>query len=172
MRAGWNRIWLVLPMALVAPGCSLAPRNFRAMLATAPIVRARAVDLEEKQPEAVAVPALIGRLGDPDPVVRMTANDHLKDRTRQDFGFVAWAEPAERQAAVGRWQAWWSERSRQAAYPRDDELRKVAVQPARKRRRRLFGGGQGGPTPWANAPRSAATRPSPPQPSTDPSVDP
>ena len=45
------------------------------MIHTAPIVRARSVGLGDKQPEWVAVPAMIERLNDPDRVVRMTAHD-------------------------------------------------------------------------------------------------
>jgi len=43
----------------------------------------------------------------PDEVVRLTAHDELRRRTGQDFGFVPWAGPAERAAAVARWRAWW-----------------------------------------------------------------
>ena len=150
----------------LVPGCSLAPKSFRDMLAPAPIVRARAVGLGEDQPEWVAVPAMLDRLGDPDPVVRMTAHDGLKKRTHQDFGFVPWASAEERQVAVGRWRGWWDARAGQAAYPKDEQLRKVAVQTDRRRKKRRAAGGQGGPTAWPIAPKS------PPQPSTDPGITP
>ena len=104
------------------------------MIHPAPIVRARAVGLDDKQPEWVAIPAMIDRLNDPDRVVRMTANDGLKERTRRDFGFVAWAPAEERARAVDRWRAWWKERQAQAAYPKDDQLTKVSTRPARGRR--------------------------------------
>ena len=39
------------------------------------------------------VPALIGRLEDADPVVRLAAHEELRRRTGRDFGFVPWAEP-------------------------------------------------------------------------------
>jgi len=164
-RAGLVRWWcLAWPIALAGWGCSLAPKSFRDMLAPAPIVRARAVGLGDNQPEWVAVPAMLDRLNDPDPVVRMTVNDTLKKRTRQDFAFVPWGPADERKLAVDRWRTWWSDRSAQAAYPKDDELRKVSVQPDRKRRKRRSGGGQGGPTSWPSAAQS------PPQPSTDPTL--
>ena len=134
------------------------------MLAPAPIVRARAVGMGETQPEWVAVPAMIDRLGDTDPVVRMTAFDALKKRTHQDFEFKWYAPVEDQKSAVERWHAWWRERAAQAAYPKDDQLRKVSIQPDRKRRKRRSGGGQGGPAPWANASQS------PPQPSTDPGL--
>jgi hypothetical protein len=110
-RAVRGIVILAAPLGIViltAPGCgSLTPRNFRAMLHPAPVVRAGAVSLGDDQPDAVAIPAWIARLDDKDPVVRMAANESLKKRTRQDFGFVAWAEPPERAAAVAKWKAWW-----------------------------------------------------------------
>jgi hypothetical protein len=102
---------LVTPLGIVilaASGCgSLTPRNFRAMFHPAPVVRAGAVSLYDDQPDAVAIPAWIGRLDDKDPVVRMAANESLKKRTGQDFGYVAWAEQPDRAPAVVKWKAWW-----------------------------------------------------------------
>src|SRR4051794_27780927 len=124
-------VGLLSAMTASGMGCSLAPKSFRDMIHPAPIVRARAVGLDEKQPEWVAIPALIERLNDTDRVVRMTANDGLKERTRRDFGFVAWAPADERARAVARWKAWWEERRGQAAYPKDENLTKVTTRPAR-----------------------------------------
>ena len=155
-----KRVFLVgLLLATVAsgPGCSLAPKSFRDMIHPAPIVRARALGLDEKQPEWVAVPAMIERLNDPDKVVRMAANDGLKERTRRDFGFVAWASAEERTKAIARWKVWWEDRRAQAAYPKDESLLKVANRPAR-RRRNGDQGVQGGTTP-----SSPMTTPAPPQ---------
>ena len=150
-------VGLALAAAGSGPGCSLAPKSFRDMIHPAPIVRARAVGLDDQQPEWVAIPAMIERLNDPDKVVRMTANDGLKERTRRDFGFVAWAPAEERAKAVGLWKGWWGDRRTQAAYPKDESLLKVANRPARRRRigtKRA----QGGTTPsWP------ATPPQPPQ---------
>lgn len=97
-------------LVVTAAGCSTAPRSFQGIFNPAPIVRARAVSLGEGLPEGVVVPALIDRLSDPDPVVRMSAHEELKRGTGQDFGFVAWADPADRARAVGRWQQWWKAR--------------------------------------------------------------
>ncbi len=165
---GWclassSAVWL-------GSGCSLAPKNFRDMLHPAPIVRARAVGLGSDQPEWVAVPAMIERLNDPDPVVRMTANSTLKERTHRDFGYDFWASAEERKPIVDQWKSWWKERSTQAAFPKDGELRKVSAQPDRKRRKKRLGGGQGGPASWPNTPQSQS--PSRPQPSTDPTLTP
>ena len=163
-RLFWVVCCLAGPLLALGSGCSLAPKSFRDMLAPAPIVRARAVGLGENQPEWVAVPAMLDRLNDPDEVVRMTANEELKKRTHRDFGFNFVAPAEERKLAVDRWRAWWTDRAQQAAYPKDDQLRKVAAQTDRKRRKRRSGGGQGGPTSWPNAPLS------PPQPSSDPGI--
>ncbi len=148
-------VGLLLPLAASGVGCSLAPKSFRDMIHPAPIVRARAVGLDDKQPERVAIPALIDRLNDSDRVVRMTANDGLKERTRRDFGFVAWADPKERAAAVDRWQAWWKDRKAQFGYSKDESLTRVNTRPARGRR---IGrkGVQGGTAPWPFSPSLAS----------------
>jgi hypothetical protein len=98
---------LVLVLLGGSAGCGSGPRNFLSVNDPSPVVRARAVGLEEGQPDEVAVPALIERLGDPDAVVRMTAQEALKRRTGQDFGFVPWEEPAAQAEAIARWRAWW-----------------------------------------------------------------
>jgi hypothetical protein len=150
-------VGLLLGLVMSGPGCSLAPKSFRDMIHPAPVVRARAVGLDDKQPEWVAVPALIERLNDPDKVVRMAANDGLKERTRRDFGFVAWAPAEERAKSVALWKGWWESRRAQAAYPKDESLLKVSNRPAR-RRRNGTSGDQSGTTPsWP------ATPPQPPQ---------
>jgi hypothetical protein len=161
-----KRVFLVgLLLATVAsgPGCSLAPKSFQDMVHPAPIVRARALGLDEKQPEWVAVPAMIARLNDPDKVVRMVANDALKERTRRDFGFSPFASDEERAKGVARWKAWWEDRRVQAAYPKDDSLIKVANRPARGRRNGSSGV-QGGTTPSWPPPAPAIPPPAQPQP--------
>ncbi len=98
---------------LAVLGCGVGPRTFQDLQNPAPIVRARAVGLGREVPAAVAIPALIDRLEDADGVVRMTACEALRQRTGQDFGYVAWADPSDRAAAVARWRAWWQENQRQ-----------------------------------------------------------
>ena len=110
----WHRtLSLLAPcaaMTLVAGCGALTPRNFRALNNPAPVVRAGAVGLGDDQPDSVAIPAWIALLDDKDAVVRMNANNSLKARTGQDFGFIPWAEPEERAPAVARWKAWWQSR--------------------------------------------------------------
>jgi hypothetical protein len=97
----------VLVIALAQSwGCGLGPRNFRKFQHPAPLVRARAIGLDEGRPDSQVVPALIGRLEDPDPVVRLAAHEELRRRTHRDFGFVPWASFEERSGAIGRWWAW------------------------------------------------------------------
>lgn len=91
-------------------GCSIAPRDFLGLGDAAPLVRARAAGMGEHLPESMVIPALIDRLNDTDPVVRLSANEQLKKRTGQDFGFVPWADPPDRAKAVARWKAWNSAR--------------------------------------------------------------
>lgn len=102
----WNAISGLVLLLGVAPGCSLAPRNFRKIRHPAPLVRARALSLGDRRSSAQVVPALVVRLNDPDPVVRLAAHEELKRRTGKDFGYVPWADLPERQAAVGRWNDW------------------------------------------------------------------
>jgi hypothetical protein len=96
---------LVLAMAACA-GCGLGPRNFRQIQHPAPLVRARSIGLGEGRPDSQVVPALIGRLEDADPVVRLAAHEELRRRTGRDFGFVPWSSSEERTGAIRRWRAW------------------------------------------------------------------
>lgn len=106
MRRALGTIALILMLAL-SQGCGMAkPRNFRKIQHPAPMVRARALSLGDRRPGEQVIPALVGRLDDPDPVVRLAAHEELKKRTGQDFGYVPWEEAAERQPAVGRWKDW------------------------------------------------------------------
>lgn len=91
-------------------GCGVGPKHFRSLLDNSPLTRARAVGMGRELPDSVVMPALIERLNDKDPVVRLSASEELRRRTGQDFGFVAWADAAERKPAVERWQAWWKAR--------------------------------------------------------------
>jgi hypothetical protein len=64
----------------------------------------------ETLPEERVVPALIDRLDDTDPVVRLSAFEELKRRTGQQFGYVPWGDRDERGRAVAAWRAWWQGR--------------------------------------------------------------
>jgi hypothetical protein len=100
---------LALPLGLGA-GCSIAPKTFRSLTHPAAIVRARAVGLGNELPEEQVIPPLIARLDDTDAVVRLSAHEELKRRTGQDFGYVPWADVAERSTATARWRQWWDTR--------------------------------------------------------------
>ncbi len=91
-------------------GCGLGPRNFRKIQHPSPLVRARALSLGDERPNAQVVPALVVRLSDADPVVRLAAHEELKKRTGQDFGYAPWDDEPERLTAVNRWKAWMSGR--------------------------------------------------------------
>jgi hypothetical protein len=94
----------------MAFGCSIAPRNFRGMTHPAAITRARSVALGQGLPESQVVPTLIGKLDDPDPVVRLTAHQELRRRSGQDFGYLPWAPSGERGQAIAKYRAWWDQR--------------------------------------------------------------
>jgi len=95
-------------VAAAAPclGCAHGPRRFGKIEHPAPLVRARAVGLGRRQADSQVVPALVERLGDSDPVVRLAAHEELRRRTGQDFGYVPWSSPEERSTAIDRWRAW------------------------------------------------------------------
>ena len=92
---------------VVAPflGCAHGPRNFRKVQSPAPLVRARAVGLGRRQADSRVMPALVDRLSDSDPVVRLAAHEELRKRTGRDFGYVPWASPEERAGAIEQWKA-------------------------------------------------------------------
>lgn len=105
--SAWGIVWAML---VGSSGCSLAPKTFRSIQHPAPLVRARSVGLSERLPDGQAVPSLVARLDDTDPVVRLAAHEELKRRTGQDFGYVPWDDPEPRAGAVSRWRGWLSER--------------------------------------------------------------
>jgi hypothetical protein len=97
---------LLLAEAACGSGCGLGPRTFRKIQHPAPVVRARSIGQGEGQPDARVVPALVGRLEDADPVVRLAAHEELRQRTSRDFGFVPWSSSEERSRAIRRWRDW------------------------------------------------------------------
>jgi hypothetical protein len=86
-------------------GCAHGPRSFRKVQSPSPLVRARAVGLGRQQAGSRVIPALVERLSDSDPVVRLAAHEELRKRTGQDFGYVPWASAEERAGAIERWRA-------------------------------------------------------------------
>ena len=115
-------IGMVLCAHLALSGCGLAPRTFRALKQPEGIKRARAATLADRLPDARAIPPLIGRLDDPDPVVRMAAHEELKKRTGKNFGYEPWLEDAaERAPARDKWRAWWQ--SRESSLSKSSQIR-------------------------------------------------
>jgi hypothetical protein len=129
-------IALVAATTLPCWGCGLAPHSFRKLQDPAPLVRARAVGLGRGEPDAKVVPALIARLDDEDPVVRLTANEELRQRTGRDFGFVPWASAEERSDAVARWRTWLTGTPLPATAIQSPPSQVTATPRATKRKRR------------------------------------
>jgi hypothetical protein len=94
--------------ALFLSGCSMAPKSFLSMNDPTAINRARAVAYGQSEPDAVAIPVLIDRLSDDDPVVRLASHEALKRRTGQNFGYQPYIEGDELASAVQRWKTWWA----------------------------------------------------------------
>ncbi len=97
---------IALAAAPMTGGCAGGPRNFRKIDSNTPLVRARAVGLGDDKPNTMVVPALVKTLDDSDPVVRLAAYEELHRRTGNDFGFIPWDDPQNRQTAINRWKAW------------------------------------------------------------------
>jgi hypothetical protein len=111
----------------VLQGCSLAPKNFQGITKDEPLVRARAIPMGRKLSDDKVMPHLINSLDDHDQVVRLAANEELKKRSGQDFGYVPYAEPKDRQPAVSQWRAWWA--ARQVSFPQLRRRRDRQVSP-------------------------------------------
>src|SRR5262249_23278125 len=105
----WIGIFLLADAMALSWGCAHGPRRFAKIDSPAAVVRARAVGLAGRQPDAQVLPTLVSRLADTDPVVRLAAHEELRQRTGQDFGYLPWASPQERSSAIERWRAWMSQ---------------------------------------------------------------
>ncbi len=73
-----------------------------------------------------AVPTLITGLSDERMFTRALCSQALNEATKENFGFDPKAELAQNAEAIGKWQAWWKERSA------DQLLPKAALQPEKK----------------------------------------
>ena len=76
-------------------GCAHGPRNFRKIQNPTPSSRTRAVGLGGRKPDSQVVPALVGRLEDRDPVVRLAAYEELRRRTGRRLRLPPLGEPRE-----------------------------------------------------------------------------
>jgi hypothetical protein len=101
---------MLAPLAALGIGCGIAPKSFQRLDDPAPIVRARSVSLGGQLPQRRVVPALIDRLEDRDPVVRLAAFEQLRKGTGKTFGFIPWGGETDRARAVARWRDWWKAR--------------------------------------------------------------
>ncbi|HYC76411.1 MAG TPA: HEAT repeat domain-containing protein [Planctomycetota bacterium] len=92
-----------------------------------PVVRFEAASALLDANDISGVPVLIAYLRDGDKRIRYKAFESLKRFTKQDFGYdFAAAEPA-REAAVAKWDAWWSKTRAEMLYVGNSE-RPASVQ--------------------------------------------
>lgn len=123
-------------------GCGLSPHAFRKLQPSPATVRARQVGAGSRSADPQVIPALVNRLEDEDPVVRMAANAELLRRTGRDYGFVPWGTPEERTAAIARWRSYLTappmpaEAVNAPALPTLAAASSPARRPARRRRTR------------------------------------
>ena len=94
----------VITLALIA-GCD-APPIKPSLTDPDPSVKIPAIKLAVQNNDRSAIPVLIKSLESDDPAIRFYANDALRKLTRQDFGFLYYADDEVRRPAVKRWQAW------------------------------------------------------------------
>ncbi len=106
----WGWLALSLTLACVTSGCGIAPKSFARMNDPAGLTRARSVGLGENLPKQKVVPALIDKLEDHDPVVRLVAYEELKKETGKSFGYLPWGADNDRAGAVSRWRGWWKDK--------------------------------------------------------------
>ena len=92
----WHRGGLPLSSLCASAGSRSPRRASGRSTDPAPIVRARSVGPGRKLPQGQVVPALIDRLEDSDPVVRLAAFEELKKGTGRTFGFVPWGGDTDR----------------------------------------------------------------------------
>ena len=74
-------------------GCAHGPRSFQKVDSPAPLVRARAVGLGRSRDDAKVIPALVNRLDDSDPVVRLAAYEELRHAHGAGFWLCPMGEP-------------------------------------------------------------------------------
>ncbi len=111
-------------------GMQRGPRNFHKITHPAPLRSAAPrLSLSYGQPDAVVLPALIGRLDDTDVVVRLAGHEELKLRTGRDFGYLPWGSAPERSEAISCWAnpGW---RGSHPARPRRGPERKSLPRPS------------------------------------------
>lgn len=103
-----NRFVLVLLLTAVATGCGGAKLTWEEQLdSPAGVERTQGVMTVGERNIQPAIPRLIELLNDRDVSVRVVTARTLRNMTGQNFGYVAYADDTEREAAARRWQAWW-----------------------------------------------------------------
>jgi hypothetical protein len=76
---------------------------------------------------------LIDGLGHKEAPLRQSAIDDLRRVIGDDFGYQPELARRERDAAIGRWRAWWAETGRRRFAHEDERHRPTAVLPPQKR---------------------------------------
>jgi len=100
------RVGLITLLLLLLAGCQLGgPRATDGGLhSDHPAAKLYAIRQAGTQRDAAAVPDLVELLGDDDPAVRMMSIEALERITGERYGYSPYADAAEREPALRRWQ--------------------------------------------------------------------
>jgi hypothetical protein len=103
---GLSDIKLILAAALCAVAVSCVGRDAPSIKSNDPDALVPAIKAGVRKDDTHILPYLVKDLDSDDPAIRMYSIDGLRRMTGQDFGYVYFAEPEDRRAAVARWQEW------------------------------------------------------------------
>jgi hypothetical protein len=93
--------------ALLDLGEEMAPYTRLMFGSTSPEARGAACRLAYAFKDTASISTMIDLLADESRLVRVEASVNLSGLTGQDFNFRPDALPADRDAAIGRWQTWY-----------------------------------------------------------------
>ena len=101
-----RRVWLAMALFVVlgAGGCLATSET--GVESRDPAKRLQAMVDAAARRDRSAVPGLVGRLDSQDPGERLVAITSLERITGKRMGYDHAGTPAEREAAVARWQKW------------------------------------------------------------------
>ena len=101
----WGRVVALVVVSCIVVGCGGSKSDETALYSSDPTKKIEAIITSGREKDRTAVPHLIELLGDDDPVVRMVTIEALERITGERKGYVPYATPLEREAAIKDWIA-------------------------------------------------------------------